>query len=167
MVGLLGFNLLNLRGFGVGGKGFQKTLTEDDFKLTSDVSVLSGKWNKIGEFTVPPQQAYKFGYGNPNQPYNQGYMYIYIKDGDGNEIPCKVRLAVSDANELKKTVVFEERGEVLHAATADITKQKALPEQGPLAREDDKLIIEIMPDSNATVSASNTEIRIPVTVYPQ
>ncbi len=47
-----------------------------------------------------------------------------------------------------------------------VTKQKALPEQGPIAREDDKLIIEFMPDADSTITAADSEIRLPVTVYP-
>lgn len=169
MVGLLGVNLAGMLGrFGVGGKGFPKTLTKEDFGLTADVSVKAGVWNKLGEFRIPPQQAYKWGYGTPNLPYNQGYMYILLQDNSATpaEVKGKIRLVVSDANELSKTVVFEEREEVLHAASADITKQKALPEQGPTAKEDDKLIIEFMPDADATVSATNSDIRLPVTVYP-
>ena len=166
MVGIVLPNLAGLFGR-VAGRGFQKTLTESDFGITSDVDVKANKWNKIGEFKVPPQQAYRWGYGNPNQPYNQGYMYVYIKDSGGSEIKGKIRLAVSDYNELSITPVYEERSEVLHAATSDITKQKALPEQGPMAREDDKLLILFMPDSDATISASNTEIKLPVTLYPR
>ena len=167
MVGLLGFGLANLTRLVPGGRGFQKTLTEKDFGLTANVAVKSGKWNKIGEFRVPPQQAYRWGYGNPNQPYNQGYMYVFIQDATPAEIKGKIRLAVADYNELSITPVYEERSEVLHAATADITKQKALPEQGPVAREDDKLLILFMPDSDATISAANTEIKLPVTLYPK
>jgi len=168
MVGILGNALANIKGLlgGLGGKGFPKTLTKEDFGITGSISVKSGVWNKIGEFRVPPQQAYRWGYGTPNLPYNQGYMYVFLKTSDGSEIKGKVRLVVSDANELNKVVVFEEREEVLHAAEADITKQKALPEQGPIAREDDKLIIEFMPDSDATINGSQTEVRLPVTVYP-
>ncbi|WP_456477902.1 hypothetical protein [Geoglobus ahangari] len=171
MVGLLGVGLASLSRLvpGAGGKGFPKTLTKEDFGITANVTVKAGVWNKIGEFRVPPQQAYKWGYGTPNLPYNQGYMYVLLQYNDGTnitEVKGKIRLVVSDANELNKTVVFEERSEVLHAATADITKQKALPEQGPLAREDDKLIIEFMPDSDATITAADSDIRLPVTVYP-
>jgi len=169
---VLPFVLGGLRGFGlpIGGRGFPKTLTKEDFGLTSDVAVKAGKWNKIGEFRVPPQQAYRWGYGNPNQPYNQGYMYIYLKYNDGTnvtEVKGKIRLAVSDYNELRTEPVYEERSEVLHAATSDITKQKALPEQGPLAREDDKLLILFMPDEDATITAADSEIRLPVTLYPR
>mgnify|MGYP000453937355 CR=1 FL=1 len=169
MVGLLGLGLANLRGlFGGLGGGFPKTLTKDDFGL-ADTAVKAGVWNKIGEFKVPPQQAYRWGFGSPDRPYNQGYMYVYLKYNDGSnvtEVKGKVRLVVADANELRKDVVYEEREEVLHAADADITKQRPLPEQGPIAREDDKLIIEFMPDSDGNITAADSEIRLPVTVYP-
>ncbi|AEA48059.1 hypothetical protein [Archaeoglobus veneficus] len=170
MVGIVAPNLAGLLGKlgGAGGKGFPKTLTKEDFGL-ADTAVKAGVWNKIGELKVPPQQAYRWGYGNPNQPYNQGYMYVLLQYNDGTtvtEVKGKVRLCVADANELKKDVVFEEREEVLHAAAADITKQRPLPEQGPIAREDDKLIIEFMPDQDGQITAADCDIRLPVTVYP-
>lgn len=171
MVGLLGFGLANLTRFVPGrGGGFPKTLTKEDFGLTADVQVKAGKWNKIGEFRVPPQQAYRWGYGSPDKPYNQGYMYVLLQYNDGTnvtEVKGKIRLAVADYNELRITPVYEERSEVLHAAVADITKQKALPEQGPLAREDDKLLILFMPDADATITAADTDIKLPVTLYPK
>jgi len=152
------------------GRGFQKTLTEADFGLTGTIAVKADKWNKIGEFKVPPQQAYRWGYGSANLPYNQGYMYVLLQYYDGTtttEVRGKIRLAVSDANELRKTVIYEERSDVLHAATSDITKQKALPEQGPTAGEDDKLLIEFMPDSDGNLTAADCTIKLPVTVYPR
>jgi hypothetical protein len=144
------------------GREFYKVLTEDDF-MSANATVYSGKWNKIGTFTVPAQNIYRFGYGSPNQPENQGYLYIYLKDPAGNEVTGKVRLAVADYNERVTTVVFEDRADVLHGDTSDRSKMKPLPDTGVKATEDMKLIIYLNPDSNSTVSYTQTVMTIPTT----
>jgi hypothetical protein len=145
-----------------GKREFYKVLDTQDF-LTSDVQVFAGKWNKIGDFIVPAQNEYRFGYGSPSQPANQGYVYIYLRDTAGNEVKGKVRLAVADYNERDIKNVFEEREEVLHGDLSDKNKMKPLPDTGVTAREDMRLQIYLQPDSNATVSKANSVLYIPTT----
>jgi len=147
---------------GAAGKEFYKVLTEDDF-MSANVTTYSGKWNKIGTYTVPAQNIYRFGYGNPNQPDNQGYLYIFLKDASGTEIRGKVRLAVADYNERVTTVVFEDRADVLHGSTSDRNQMKPLPDTGVKATEDMKLIIYLNPDSDSIVSYTQTVMTIPTT----
>jgi len=154
-------------------KGFPKTLTKDDFHLAQDgtQSIVAGVWNQIGSFTVPPQQKYRFGYGNASQPDNQGYLYIDLKDNSATpvQVEGKIRLIYSDASGLRKDVVFEDRTNRLRGSVVDKKLMIPLPETvwsgrpDGFAREDDKLVIEILPDVSATLSKANSTIYIPVT----
>jgi hypothetical protein len=154
-------------------RGFPKTLTKADFGITSDIPVTAGRFHVIGVFTVPPQQKYRWGIGNPREQENQGYMYVSLKStASGNpEIKGVIRLVYSDANGLRKQVIYEERNEVLSASKTDRRLMKPLPETPTsirpdgMAGEDDKLIIEYKPDSNDTISATASEILLPVTQF--
>lgn len=147
----------------VAGKEFYKVLTEDDFMGTSNVTVYSGKWNKIGDFIVPAQNRYRFGYGSAAQPDNQGYLYIFLKDPAGNEVKGKVRLAVADYNERTVTNAFEDRSDVLHGSQTDRKQMRPLPDTKVTASEDMRLQIYFNPDSDGTVSYTQTVMTIPTT----
>jgi len=154
-------------GMGVGavtGKGFPRTLTVADI-MSADVAVATGKFNKLGEFQIPAQQGYEWGYGSAAQPENQGYLYVSLKIAAGTQVEGKLRLVVSDANETKKVVIYEERTEVLRGSTTDKTQKVPLPRTGPRASEDDKLILELQPDSAVTVATTASTLLLPVTGY--
>jgi len=141
---------------------YLKTLNEDDF-MSANTTIYSGKWNKIGDFTVPAGNIYEFGYGTPDQPENQGYIYAYVKDATGTEITGKLRLVVADPNERTLVNVFEERSDVLHGSLSDKRQKVPLPRTGVKANEDDKLQIWFKPDSDSTVSYTQSVILVPTT----
>ncbi|MEM5815874.1 MAG: hypothetical protein QXL14_02385 [Candidatus Aenigmatarchaeota archaeon] len=154
-------------------KGFPKTLTKADFNLAggSSQTLVAGVWNTIGTFVVPAQQKYRFGYGNPQAPENQGYLYVDLKDTSATPVQIEgtIRLVYSDASGLRKQVIFEERTNVLRGSATDRRQMKPLPEApcglraDGWAGEDDRLIIELRPDATATLSYNNSTIYIPAT----
>jgi len=156
-----------------GARGFPKTLTKVEFNLAggSTQTIVAGVWNQVGAFVVPAQQKYRFGYGNPSQPDNQGYLYIDLKDNSATpvQIEGKIRLIYSDASGLRKDVIFEDRTNRLRGSTTDRKLMIPLPETpwngraDGFAKEDDRLIIEIMPDVSATLSYANSTVYIPAT----
>lgn len=151
---------------------FKKTLDKSDFSLANGSgntqSVTNGDWNVVGEFTIPPQQKYAYGYGNADQASNQGYLYIFLKDDATSpaEVEGKIRLVQEDANGLKKFVVYEEQEAVLHGDQSDRQQKQALPEQVqyPEVGEDSRMKIEFDPTSDNTVSHDNSTVYVPVTV---
>jgi len=152
-------------GIGVARMAFKRTYTEDDF-MAKDVSVLAGKFNKVGEVVVPAQQEVTFGQGVPQQPENQGYLYIHFQNATPATVEGLVRLAISNANETQITIVYEERTEKLRGSKTDRTLMIPLPEfVRRRAREDDRLQILLKPDANNTVAKANTDLLVPVTVY--
>lgn len=146
---------------------FRKTMKETAF-FTSNVDLAAGEYGKVGQFVVPAQEQYRFGAGAAEYEANQGYLYIDLRDDADAAVPGTVRLQQRDAQERNIITVFEEATEVLSASKSDRTQKQALPEQRnyPKVGRDSKLVIAVNPDSAVTVSASNTEMLIPVTVYP-
>lgn len=142
------------------GQEFYKVLTQADF-MTASVTAYAGKWNKIGDFTVPAQQEYEFGYGDVNHPDSAGRLYVYLKDAAGTEIKGKIRLTVTDANERVKRDVFEERSDVLHGSLTDKNSMRILERIPIKAREDDRLQVYLQPDADATVSNTQTVLYVP------
>jgi hypothetical protein len=149
----------------VGGKaGFNKTLTVADF-MSAPVAVVTDKFTKFGEYVIPAQQAYEFGYGSASQPENQGYLYVSLLTDLAVAIEGKLRLVVSDANEMTLTTVYEERTEVLKGSTTLKTQKVPLPKMGPTAKENDKLLIYIKSDSAVTISNTASTILVPATAH--
>lgn len=162
-----GINLPTLGGLGPRtAKQYPKTLTKDNLIATDTLVLATGKWNRIGSYSVPPQQIIQLGQGDPRFPANQGYIYIYLKDNSATpvEVTGKVRLMISDANEVNYQVIFEEREEVLHGDISDKNKMKAFPLDPRQAKEDDKIILEVYPDSALTLNKANSTVLVPATV---
>lgn len=148
-----------------------RTLKTSHF-MAADVALTAGEYTKLGEFIVPAQEAYHWGKGAAKFEANQGYLYIDVRDtaaAPGNEILGSIRLQQRDAQERNIITVFEEEGEVLHGAKSDRTSKQALPLQDgyPKVGHQSKLTIAMNAESSATASTANTEMLIPVTVYPQ
>lgn len=151
-----------------GGASFPKTLTTDDF-MAGDVDVPAGEYVKLGEFVVPAQEAYRWGKGTASFEANQGYVYILIQNATPAEVTGTVRLQQRDAQERNIVTVFEERADVLHESKANRDQQVPLPEQQsyPKVGKNSKLAIAFRSDAADTVSKADTDILLPVTVYPQ
>ena len=153
-------------------RGFRKVLKHSDF-TTSDVTCTSAtSFNLIGSYTVPAQQEIAVGYGNAQEPMNQGYLYLQAKDTGGTEFEGYWRISVANANTTAIDVVFEEYSTRTDGDTADKSKMLALPEitnypvLGRVPREDDTIRVEFKPDTASKVmDYGNSSIFIPVTVY--
>lgn len=152
---------------GGAGQGFPRTLNEDDLMGTTSTALVAASWITIGSFTVPAQQRMRFGYGASNTD-NQGFLYISLKTNVANGTAItggRVRLVVSDANQINKVVVYEERTDVLAGSTTDRRLKVPLPAIGPIAKEDDRLQIQVYSDAAETPSYSASVILVPVTNY--
>lgn len=151
---------------------FKKTLDKSDFELFNGSgntqSITNGDWNVVGEFSVPPQQAYAYGFGRAEQSANQGYLYIDLQDDATSpaNISGKLRLVQEDANGLTKFVVYEEQSSVLRGDKNDRQQKVPLPEQVqyPQVGEDSRMKIEFDPESDTTGSHDNSDCLVPVTV---
>ena len=181
--------LLNRRAIRGGGLGqartpFQRVLSHKDWWQSAletspgNIDCPAGKWTRIGEFTIPPQQQIYFGFGNPVTWQNQGYMHIALYDNTAVNsalVNGVIRLRQMNANETLIVVIYEGRTEVLRGDVNDKNKMIALPFQGQtppnLTLEDCKMSIEFKADvpdiivESAIGNAADKDIwNIPVSV---
>ena len=149
---------------------FPRTLGLSDFGITANVVCQANQWNKVGTLTVPAQQLIAFGSNDPTGGASIAGSPAYIKlvAETGTALTGKIRLVVSDANELKINTIKEETLARFSADVSDRTKAVLLPLSGLYAGEDSKLTIQYYPpsDSAETIDYDGTgsEISMPVTV---
>ena len=148
-------------------RAFRKRLTETDL-VADGTSLTAGEYTKLGQFTVPAQEQYRWGFGAAEFEANQGYLYVDPQTSTPAEFEGSLRIQQRDAQEREIVTVYEERTAVLDGSQTDRTQQQAFPEQRayPKVGRDSKLNLSMDPDSTSTISQADTTILAPVTVYP-
>lgn len=160
-------------GIGVGRGGKLKVLQGADVGMKSggtyeSVACVAGAWTRVGSRTITPQTTQRWGYGREGvSQSNIGILYFLPKVQAGTAIPCAVRLAIVDAEDrIRDYIIHAVRSEKL---AKDLTDGKDLvfflPENGIMGREDDKMVLEIMVDTNATLSGTVSTFRADTTIY--
>lgn len=139
------------------------------FGLTANVVAQPGIFTKFGSKTVLAGQKIAFGIGKLGATDSREVAYIRIDNESGVQLHGKIRLVLSDPQEIHRQVVAELRTEKLSADQNDKTKGLLLEEYPIVAREDSLLLIEFYPDSDSAVTidfdGTNTKMLIPLTVY--
>lgn len=136
---------------------FKKTLTLAEM-TAKNLSVKAGVYTKAFEYIVGAQQQITWGNGSIRGGVDdRGKLNLTLKNSSNNVISGWVRLAITDANEINKVVVFEERTENLSSYP--------LEEYAVRAKEDSKLIIEVMPDADNTIDMTKSDGLLPITIY--
>ena len=159
----------------LGGKGrgstqarFMKVLDKGDLNVAIQAFAVEDTWYKLGAgYVVPAQQTIHFGYGTPELPDNQGYLYINIADA-GADVVGKIRLVQSNAQETVKFVIAEFNLASTHGSVTNKAMMIALPEQTqfPLVGEDSVVYLELSADNAAdAMTIVDSTIYVPVTIY--
>lgn len=167
---------------------FQKDITvvdgDSSYDSSAEVAALVQaattftSFSKIWELTVPAQQVYQWGYGNPNvgSGVNQGYMWFAAIDAGTGFEDGSVRLVMANATETRKFVIAELDSHGLHTATAtnlltarplSNTDMRPLPvtvSGRKSVGEDSKLQIEWLVNE-VTTTVDQCNFRIPATLY--
>lgn len=129
----------------------------------------------IWEMTVNAQEELAWGYGVPERPANQGYMWFAMMDEGTDWSIGTLRLAQQKARRLLTIIVQEMADSQLHSVTVTTTETAALlnkeemialPEQVdfPLVGEDSYLQLRYILTTAAT-AADAAAFRIPITRY--
>ncbi len=149
--------------------GFPKTLTKNDLIGSDTVSLEANKEVIVGEYTVNPQTMVRLGYGNPNQPYNQGTIYMSLYDNSTTPVELddntEIRLLITDYNGRVKGVALAERYANLKSGATDLTARFKFPEQPINANENDKIRLVIISPSAVTLSKANSKLFVSATEY--
>jgi len=141
---------------------------ERDFKLSEFASgthsLTSGKWLKIGEYVVPPQQKYRWGYGQKEAPINQGYAMMDLMNDATTPVQIEgtVRFVVENANDIPKGYVMERRTEILRTTRNDRPDGVPFPLKTLNATEDEHLALYVDADADDTLNVSNSDGNLPV-----
>lgn len=131
-------------------------------------------WTKVWEKTCEAQRSYRWGFGSPQTPYNQGYMWFCSLDSTTNFQHGKLRLIQANANETQVFTVKELDDANLHlqtvtnlSAATPVSKNDmiALPEKVEFKQvgEDSKLQLWYKCIAPATAE-DDVGFSIPVTV---
>lgn len=131
-------------------------------------------WTKIWEKTVGAQKTYRWGYGSPQTPHNQGYMWFCSMDITTDFEVGKLRLVQANNAETRVYTVLEVDDSRTHlnvvttlatATPVDINQMLALPEkvEFPEVGEDSKLQLWYRCITAATAE-DQVGFSIPVTV---
>ena len=170
MTGILGFFGAKGRGSipgltkaprGAPGEWFRDTLTEAQVMNATTVGV-AGTTMSLGEFTVPAQQEIVFGFGDPAQPANQGYIFADIQTAVPGQIEGTLALVVTDANNRQRRVVWSMRTEELRGSLTDKNEKEPLPRVPVVAREDDRMVLELTFDDALTATQADSQVLIPI-----
>jgi hypothetical protein len=130
-------------------------------------------WTKIWEKTCEAQRTYRWGFGSPQTPYNQGYMWFASLQVGAGFQTGKLRLVQANSNETRTFVVKELADSSLHlqvntslALATPISKNDmiAMPEkvEFPQVGEDSKM--QLWYKCIATIAEDSVGFSIPVTV---
>jgi len=131
-------------------------------------------WTKIWEKTVPAQQAFRWGFGSPATPHNQGYMYFYSIDVTVDMQIGVLRLVQAKALETVSYVVLEIDDTRLHTATntaagiipTSINDMMALPEKVEFPKVGEDSLLQLWYRCVTAATAEDTVgFSIPVTCY--
>jgi len=83
-------------------------------------------WTLIWEHTVPAQQQIRWGFGSPNQPQNQGYMWFASLDEAAMFQYGVLRLVQANARQTRQLTVLEVDDTRLHTNDST-TLETAIP----------------------------------------
>lgn len=149
---------------------WRSTFTKRDlFTDQSDVQVIAGQFNLLGEYVVKAGETVALGYKDlDGQQDADGRIYMDLKDNSaspGANIEGVVQLAYYDANDhLKPGGIMDEfRTEDLRTNATDRTKQLAYPVKDRGVLRDRKIKLFFKPDAGGTVGYANSTVQINIT----
>lgn len=129
----------------------------------------------IWQMTVPAQQQIRFGFGSPNQPMNQGYLWFVSLDEAAGFQTGVLRLVQANARQTKVLTVLEVEDSRLHgvdfttmetATLIDKNDMIALPEKVEFPRVGEDSLLQLWYRCIAVPAAEDAcGFSVPCTVY--
>jgi len=185
IAGVLG----NLGGGNGGNGGTQKPfkshlgITDGDGAYDTMAEVLAiigglaagSVWTKVWEKTVSAQMKYRWGFGSPALPHNQGYMWFASLDSATGFETGVLRLVQAKARETVSYTVLEVDDTRLHgtdsttlttATPTDINTMIALPEKTEFPKVGEDSLLQLWYRAIAVPAAEDdVGFSIPCTIY--
>lgn len=145
---------------------YRSAFTEADL-IEGNVSVVTGSFIKLGEYKVEAGERIATGYGgHTGQDQAEGRIHLDLEtDVADTKINGVVRLMAVSPQDHPLEVLSEFRSETLRTNINDRSLQIAFPEHSSMLSEDIKLGLYFKPDTNGTVSQTNTDLIMDITRY--
>lgn len=143
-------------------------VTEEFDEVDAD-NLETGRYVVGYEFTVDPQVAYVWGYGQPNAR-QVGRIYGDIQAGDESNIICKVRLSSDNARQSDPDRHGEfDSTEINQSITSREDWTRLHERDMPMVQEDSRLQVEIkaLEESPSNIDSSNTDLIVSATEFEQ
>lgn len=152
------------------GNPFPRTLTERDLVSSATVNLVANQWIEVGRFVVDAGTAAQLGHGDTRGLDSAvGRLYMDLQSATG-PVEGLIRLDVETPQQRVDETVVEYRTERLRAAVGgekqpgNLTVQIPFPQQGPLIGENWSFVFRVRADEAATLSRSDSEIRVDMTL---
>lgn len=140
---------------------FERFYALSDFSITADkATTVAAGFQRIGTLTVGAQTLATFGAGAiMNGVDARRKLTFSLNSAADTPINnMRVRIAIVNAQETRKQVVAEELSQ-------ELANGVYLGEYGVKAKEDDKLVIEVLPAADVTIDVSESSLSMPTTLY--
>lgn len=143
----------------------RSVLTVNDL-MAGDVAVVSGQFNKIGQFVMPAGYYRSIGYGASNSQADAvGRFYLKLQNATPAELTGRIRLEIYTPTDrpFPNGIIGEWHTSSLDSNASDRTKQIPLPEDFRAIGKDYKFVISFEPDTSDTVKKANSVFYIDCT----
>ena len=140
---------------------FDRFYSLNNFGMTADVSTtIAAGFQRVGSVSVGAQTLQAYGSGAIAGGVDaRRLLKMDLNSAAATPIlNMRVRFAIVNAQETRKVVIAEELSQNLVSGVA-------FGEYPLLAKEDDKLVIEVLPAANVLIDVSESSCSIPTTLY--
>lgn len=146
---------------------YTSAFTENEFLTLGDVSVTTDSYNRIGAYKVEAGERVTLGQGNKNSFSDAiGRIYVDLKDNASTpaNVDGKLRFVINSPQDQHKQTLVEFNTRQLRTDASDLTKQVPFAEFNTGVKEDSKLVVEFKPETDTTVSATNSTMLVGMTL---
>lgn len=150
-------------------QAFPKTYTLTNFN-EDEVSVKSSQFTTVWQMPVDKGMTESFGRGvKANQTDAEGRLYAQVKDDADSELAGQLRLAIRTKQGRLVSVINEFDLDEVDVGASDRTKRYPFPIQRFSTSDGDVhrwvaypyvVTLEVKPDADATVSTSNSTLKL-------
>lgn len=132
--------------------------------VAADKAVTAGEWARLGVYAVQAGEMISLGYGALSGMDNAvGRIYAKFAASGGAEVTGKVRLTIYSPQDRPLKIMHEFRTEALNTSASDRTKQTPFAEGPEIITEDKKIVLEFLPDANATIAKAQSVLIMDIT----
>lgn len=145
---------------------YNSTFNKDKLGIIDGTLLPVNTYTKVASYKVSAKEFVSLGQGkNETQEGALGRIFGDLKDDTNANIDGLVRFSVWTPSNHPKGMMIELHTNQLRTDINDRTKQYPLPESWfKWVTQDDQIVIEVMPETQATLSKANSTLYVDVTL---